>query len=132
MIRGKKHWLWRAVDQDGGVLDVLVQSRRDKQAAKRLLRKLLKKQCRAPRVMVTDKLASYGAAKGEVMPSVEHRRHKGLYGDIDVKVRVQWQRSSGFVGRKDGYELIRGELAIGRAGHRAATLYPVGLLGPEP
>src|SRR5215210_2942135 len=78
MIGGKKHWLWRAVDQDGVVLDVLVQSRRDKQAAKRLLRKLLKKQCRAPRVMVTDKLASYGAAKGEVMPSVEHRRHKGL------------------------------------------------------
>src|SRR4051812_13269626 len=77
-IRGKKHWLWRAVDQDGFVLDVLVQSRRDKKAAKRLLRKLLKKQRRAPRVMITDKLASYGAAKGEVMPSVEHRRHKGL------------------------------------------------------
>jgi transposase-like protein len=78
MIGGQKHWLWRAVDQDGVVLDVLVQSRRDKRAAKRLLRKLLKKQGRAPRVMVTDKLASYGAAKGEVMPSVEHRRHKGL------------------------------------------------------
>src|SRR4051794_36188587 len=78
MIRGKKHWLWRAVDQDGVVLDVLVQSRRDKKAAKRLLRKLLKKQGRAPRVMITDKLASYGAAKDEVMPSVEHRRHKGL------------------------------------------------------
>jgi putative transposase len=77
MIRGQKHWLWRAVDQDGVVLDVLVQKRRDKRAAKRLLRKL-KKQCRAPRVMVTDKLASYGAAKAEVMPSVEHRRHKGL------------------------------------------------------
>src|ERR671912_1995620 len=77
-IAGKKHWLWRAVDQDGLVLDVLVQSRRDKRAAERLLRKLLKKQMRPPRVMVTDKLASYGAAKGEVMPSVEHRRHKGL------------------------------------------------------
>src|SRR4051795_10346760 len=77
-IAGQKHWLWRAVDQDGFVLDVLVQSRRDKRAAKRLLRKLLKKQGRAPRVMITDKLASYSAAKGEVMPSVEHRRHKGL------------------------------------------------------
>src|SRR3954467_10161387 len=80
MIAGKKHWLWRAVDQDGVVLDVLVQSRRDKQAAKRLLRKLLKRQTRVPRVMITDKLASY-SAKAEVMPSVEHRRHKGLYGD---------------------------------------------------
>src|SRR4051812_12201769 len=78
MIRGQKHWLWRAVDQDGIVLDVLVQKRRDKQAAKRLLRKLLKKQCRAPRVMGTDKLASYGAAKGEVMAPGEHRRHKRL------------------------------------------------------
>ncbi len=78
MIAGQKHWLWRAVDQDDFVLDVLVQSRRDKQAAKRLLRKLLKKQGRAPRVMITDKLASYGAAKADVMPSVEHRRHRGL------------------------------------------------------
>ncbi len=77
-ISGVKHWLWRAVDQTGTVLDILVQSRRDTKAAKRLLRKLLKRQCRAPRVMVTDKLASYGAAKREVMPSVEHRKHKGL------------------------------------------------------
>src|SRR3954469_22379176 len=77
-IAGVKHWLWRAVDQAGMVLDALVQSRRDKRAAKRLLRKLLKRQRRAPRVMITDKLTSYGAAKGEVMPSLEHRRHKGL------------------------------------------------------
>src|SRR4051794_23178239 len=77
-IAGVKHWLWRAVDQTGIVLDVLVQSRRDKQAAKRLLRKLLKKQMRPPRVMITDKLASYAAAKWEIMPGVEHRQHKGL------------------------------------------------------
>jgi len=78
MIAGVKHWLWRAVDQTGFVLDVLVQSRRDKRAAKRLLRKLLKRQGRAPRVIITDKLASYSAAKREVMPGVEHRRHQGL------------------------------------------------------
>jgi putative transposase len=77
-IAGKKHWVWRAVDQDGIVLDILVQSRRDKRAAKRLLRKLLKRQCRAPRVLITDKLASYGAAKKEIAPGVEHRQHKGL------------------------------------------------------
>src|SRR4030095_14586618 len=59
MIAAKKHWLWRAVDQDGVVLDVLVQKRRDKQAAKRLLRKLLKKQCRAPRLGITDQVADY-------------------------------------------------------------------------
>ncbi len=77
-IAGVQHWLWRAVNQDGTVLDILVQSRRDRNAAKRLLRKLLKRQCRPPRVMITDKLASYGAAKREIMPGVEHRQHKGL------------------------------------------------------
>ncbi len=77
-IAGVTHWLWRAVDQTGIVLDVLVQSRRDKQAAKGLLRKLLRRQGRAPRVMITDKLASYRAAKRELTPGVEHRRHKGL------------------------------------------------------
>ena len=78
MIAGVKPWLWRAVDQTGIVLDVLVQSRRGQRAAKRLLRKLLKRQGRAPRAMITDKLASYSAAKREVMPGVEHRRRKGL------------------------------------------------------
>ena len=77
-IAGVKHWLWRAVDQAGMVLDVLVQSRRDKRAAKCLLRKLLKRQCWAPRVMITDKLPSYGAGKREVMLGVEHRQRKGL------------------------------------------------------
>jgi putative transposase len=77
-LAGRKHWLWRAVDQQGVVLDILVQSRRNTAAAKRLLRKLLKGQARAPRVMITDKLASYGAAKRTIMPGVEHRHHKGL------------------------------------------------------
>ncbi|HJU17229.1 MAG TPA: IS6 family transposase [Stellaceae bacterium] len=73
-----QHWLWRAVDQAGRVLDVLVQRRRDKHAAKRLLRKSLKWQCRSPRVIIADNLASYSAAKRELIPAVEHRRHKGL------------------------------------------------------
>ena len=77
-IAGKTHYLWSAVDQHGIVLDVLVQRRRDRKAAKRLLRELLKRQCRAPRVMITDKLGSYGAAKREIMPGVEHRQHNGL------------------------------------------------------
>lgn len=77
-IGGKKHWLWPTVDQDGFVLDVLVQSRRNTKAAKRLMRKLLKGQDHSPRVMITDKLRSYGAAKHNIMPGVEHRSHKGL------------------------------------------------------
>jgi putative transposase len=57
---------------------VLVQSRRNTKASKRLMRKLLKGQGQAPRVMITDKLRSYGAAKRDIMPGVEHRSHKGL------------------------------------------------------
>ncbi|GHO71515.1 IS6 family transposase [Ktedonobacter sp. SOSP1-52] len=77
-INGKRSYLWRAVDQHGTVLDILAQSRRDKQAAKKFFRKLLKGLEYAPRVIITDKLASYGAAKKEILPSVEHRKHKGL------------------------------------------------------
>jgi putative transposase len=77
-IAGQKHWLWRAVDQDGYVLDEVVQTRRDTKAAKRLLKRLLRKQGRPPRRMITDKLGSYAAARRQIMPAVEHRSHKGL------------------------------------------------------
>ncbi|PWI11379.1 IS6 family transposase [Streptomyces sp. NWU339] len=77
-INGEQKYLWRAVDQHGGVLDILVQNRRDKAAARRFFRTLLTKTGGVPRVIVTDKLRSYGAARREVMPSVEHRSHKGL------------------------------------------------------
>jgi len=75
-INGRHHYLWRAVDQDGDVLDILVQSRRDKKAAKKFFRKLLKGLRYVPRVIITDKLKSYSAAKAEVMPSVEHLQQK--------------------------------------------------------
>jgi putative transposase len=76
-INGRIHYLWRAVDQDGDVLDILVQSRRDKKAAKKFFRKLLKGLRYVPRVIITDKLKSYSAAKAEVLPSVEHCQNKG-------------------------------------------------------
>jgi putative transposase len=74
-IRGERHYLWRAVDQNGHVLDILVQRRRDKKAAKKFFRKLLKGCQYAPRVIITDKLKSYGAAKRELLPGVAHRQH---------------------------------------------------------
>jgi putative transposase len=77
-INGKKHWLWRAVDADGFVLDALVQSRRDRRAAEKLLRKLIRKQARTPRVLITDKLGSYGAARTGMGMNFEHRQHKGI------------------------------------------------------
>ena len=77
-MNGKGHILWRAVDQDGEVLDILVQSRRNTKAAKRFFKKLLKVQGATPRLITTDKLKSYAAAKHDVMPGVEHRQDKGL------------------------------------------------------
>ncbi len=77
-IQGKLQYLWRAVDQDGEVLDILVQSRRNKRAAKKFFRKLLKVLQYVPWVIVTDKLRSYAAAKAEILPSVQHELHTGL------------------------------------------------------
>jgi putative transposase len=77
-INKERHYLWRAVDQDGHVLDILVQRRRNKVAAKKFFRKLLKGLKYVPRVLVTDKLKSYEAAKQEILPSVEHRQHRYL------------------------------------------------------
>ena len=77
-IKGELHYLWRAVDQNGTVLDILVQSRRNAGAAKRFFKRLLKGLQYMPRVLITDKLKSYGVAKRELMPDVEHRQSRYL------------------------------------------------------
>jgi putative transposase len=89
-IRGQRHYLWRAVDQDGDVLDILVTRRRDKRAAKRFFRKVLRHQERPPLQLVTDKLRSYAAAHREVFPSVEHRT--GQYENNRAEVSHQHTR----------------------------------------
>ena len=71
-IRGQRQYLWRAVDQDGDLIDILVQPRRNRRAAEKFFRKLLKGQGCEPRRLVTDKLRSYAAAHRVVMPSVIH------------------------------------------------------------
>ena len=71
-IQGRQQYLWRAVDEDGDVIDVLVQSRRDRRAATRFFRKLLKRQGSVPRRLITDKLRSYAAVRRAVMPFVVH------------------------------------------------------------
>jgi putative transposase len=77
-IQGKQHYLWRAVDQHGVVLDILVQDRRDGRAAKRFFVRLLSGLQYAPRVIVTDKLGSYGVARRHLLPNVEHRQSRYL------------------------------------------------------
>ena len=96
-IQGRRQYLWRAVDQDGDLIDILVQSRRDRHAAARFFRKLLTGQGREPRRLITDKLRSYAAAHRTVMPSVMHStRHCQLVEgsalmprEIDVPDRSQ-------------------------------------------
>src|SRR5918911_1534117 len=73
-IQGRRMYLWRAVDREGEILDLLIQPKRDKAAALRLMRKLLKEQGYAPGVLVTDKLGSYGAARRELGLSARHEQ----------------------------------------------------------
>ena len=91
-INGRLQYLWRAVDQDGEVLDILVQPRRSRQAAKKFFRKLLKGLRYVPRVIITDKLKSYGAAKREILPGVEHRQSRYLNNRCENSHRPTRQR----------------------------------------
>jgi len=91
-VNGERRYLWRAVDQDGDVLDILVQNRRDQRAAKRFFIKLLKGLRYVPRVIVTDKLGSYGAARREVLPSVRHVQDRWRNNRAEVSHEVTRQR----------------------------------------
>jgi putative transposase len=89
-IKGKIYWLWRAVDEQGQVLDILMQKRRDTKAAKKFFRKIIKKVGFAPKVVVTDKLKSYQAAMRKLGLKPNHRQHKGL--NNRAKLSHQWTR----------------------------------------
>jgi putative transposase len=91
-IQGVQHYLWRAVDQHGVVLDILVQNRRDAQAAKRFFRRLLKGLQYVPRVIVTDKLRSYGVARRHLLPDVEHRQSRYLNNRVENSHRPTRRR----------------------------------------
>jgi putative transposase len=81
-IRGKKHWLWRAIDARGDVLDILVQTRRNAKAAKRFLQRLVAP-FGEPRVVITDKLRSYIKRIKTLAPDADHRAHEGLNNAIE-------------------------------------------------
>ena len=92
-IQGRRQYLWRAVDQDGDVIDILVQPRRDRRAAMRFFRKLLKGQGSEPRRLVTDKLRSYRAAHRTVMPSVLHDTSRYANNRAEVSHQPTRQRA---------------------------------------
>jgi len=114
-------------DQDGYTLDILVQSRRDRNAAKRFFRKLLKGLCYVTRVIVTDKLKSYGAAKREIMPGVEHRQHKGINNRAELSHQPTRQKERpmrGFKSPKQAQRFLSAHAHIGnlfRIRHRQTT-----------
>ncbi len=95
-MRGRKHWLRRAVDANGDVLEILMQSRRNAHAAKRFLMKFMKR-WGVPRVLVTDKLRSYGVAVRDLCPSVDHRSHKGLNSRSEASHRHTRRREKSWV-----------------------------------
>jgi putative transposase len=90
-IDGVKHWLWRAVDAAGDVLDILVQTRRNAKAAKRFLARLIS-QFGHPRVVITDKLRSYTKPIRDLAPNADHRAHKGLNNRIEGSHRPTRKR----------------------------------------
>jgi putative transposase len=96
-IRGKKHWLWRAIDAEGDVLDILVQTRRNAKAAKRFLQRLIT-QFGEPRVVITDKLRSYVKPIKTLAPDADHRAHKGLNNAIEGSHRPTRKREK-IIGR---------------------------------
>ena len=91
MIRGKKHWLWRAIDANGDVLDLLVQSRRNAKAARRFFQRLTER-FGEPRDVITDKLRSYIKPIKSLAPKADHRAHKGLNNVIEVSHRSTRKR----------------------------------------
>ena len=133
-INGRLHYLWRAVDQDGDVLDILVQCHRNKKAAKKFFRKLLKRLRYVPRVIVTDKLRSYSAAKAEVLPSVEHRQHKyqnnraeNSHQPTRLRERVMRRfKSAGHAQRfLSAFGIITSHFRVGRHLYRASGYWEV-------
>ena len=76
-INGARHYLWRAVDQDGHVLDISTKSP-EQEGRKEVFPQATQGLKLVPRVIITDKLNSYGAAKREILPGVEHRQHRYL------------------------------------------------------
>ncbi|MEP3301013.1 MAG: IS6 family transposase, partial [Roseibium sp.] len=116
-IRGKKHWLWRAIDANGEVLDILVQTRRSGKAAKRFFKRLIA-QFGAPRIVITDKLRSYIQPIKTLAPDADHRAHKGLNNAIEGSHRPTRKR-----------EKILGRFKSHRQAQRFLTAYdPINLI----
>jgi len=119
-IQGERHYLYRAVDQDGDVIDILVQHRRNQRAAERFFRRLLKSQGREPRWLVTDKLRSYAAAHRTIMPTVTHLNHVYANNRAEVSHEPTRQRERAMRGFRSSDEVQRFAEGPSLAGRRFA------------
>jgi len=129
-VRGERRYLWRAVDQDGDVLDILVQKRKDKKVAERFFKKLMKGQGRSAREIVTDKLPSYGAARKAVMPTSMHCHERYANNRAEVShehTRAQERQMRRFKspGQAQRFLAVHSQVhnlfRVGRHLHRAAN-----------
>jgi len=129
-VRGERRYLWRAVDQYGDVLDILVQKRKDKKAAERFFKKLMKGQSRSARKIVTDKLPSYGAARKAVMPTSMHCHERYANNRAEVShehTRAQERQMRRFKspGQAQRFLAVHSQVhnlfRVGRHLHRAAN-----------
>jgi putative transposase len=129
-VRGERRYLWRAVDQDGDVLDILVQAHKDKKAAERFFKKLMKGQGRSAREIVTDKLPSYGAARKAVMPTSMHCHERYANNRAEVShehTRAQERQMRRFKspGQAQRFLAVHSQVhnlfRVGRHLHRAAN-----------
>jgi len=116
-MNGQRHYLWHAVDQDDHILDILVHRRRNKKAAKKFFRKLLQGLTYVPRVIITDKLQSAGAAKREILPGVEHRQSRSLNNRCENSHRPTRQRERRIQGCKSPGHAQRFLSAYGLIAH---------------
>ena len=106
-IQGERHYLWRAVDQDGDVIDILVQRRRNQKAAEGFFRRLLKGQGGEPRWLITDKLRSYNAAHRTIMPTVHHINHAYANNRAEVSHEPTRQRERAMRGFRSSNQTQR-------------------------
>jgi putative transposase len=106
-IQGELRYLWRAVDQNGVVLDILVQTRRDSGAAKRFFKRLLNGLRYEPRVVITDKLKSYGVARRALLPDIEHRESRYLNNRAENSHRPTRRRERQMQRFKSGFQAQR-------------------------
>ena len=116
-INGRRHYLWRAVDQDGEVVDVFLQARRDGAAAKRFFRRLLRSHGGEPRKIVTDKLRSYGVAHRELIPDAIHdnsqyANNRAVQSHEPTRVRERVMRKFKSIKQVDFLEFVRHLIAL--------------------